>query len=362
MFCASSPRRGFTLVELLVVIAIIGMLVALLLPAVTAARESGRRAACMNNLKQLGLASLQHLERFKHFPTGGWGEKWVGNPDAGYDEKQWGGWVYNLLPFLEQDALHDLGAGARQSGNINSPGDSAIRVGKSLGVMNCPTRRGGQTYPLWTNNNEKPSGIWTLPNSRVVIETSTVASVARGDYAINSGVRYSGTAYTGFAQPAGCNLAAPDQAMADYPRSWGNYLKQPPPWTWTSDPFSGISFLRSMIRDNQIKDGMTYTYLIGEKFVDASHYDDGAYDADNDTMYSGFGNDNFRLASESPLNDTRDDAGASRCRFGSPHTGITQFVFCDGAVRAINNAIDATTHRYLGERADRQVIDDTVLH
>ena len=62
--------RGFTLVELLVVIAIIGILIGMLLPAVQAARESGRRLQCVNNLKQISLAMLSHENATKHFPTG----------------------------------------------------------------------------------------------------------------------------------------------------------------------------------------------------------------------------------------------------------------------------------------------------
>src|SRR6266550_1713407 len=89
------PRIGFTLVELLVVIAIIGVLVALLLPAVQSAREAARRTQCSNNLKQVILATTNYTDVYKGaFPVGeyNWG---------------WGTWLVGLLPYVEQKALFD---------------------------------------------------------------------------------------------------------------------------------------------------------------------------------------------------------------------------------------------------------------
>ena len=108
-----SDRRGFTLVELLVVIAIIGILVALLLPAIQSAREAARRTQCKNNLKNIGLAIQNHVSSYRVFPTGGAGfgddlEYYVANGKPFGPDKQGMSWAYQILPFMEEEALHNL--------------------------------------------------------------------------------------------------------------------------------------------------------------------------------------------------------------------------------------------------------------
>ena len=97
--------EAFALVELLVVIAIIGVLIALLLPAVQAAREAARISQCKNHLKQIGTAMRGHDMAYGFYPSGGWGNKWVGHADMGPGILQPGGWAYSILPFMEQQIL-----------------------------------------------------------------------------------------------------------------------------------------------------------------------------------------------------------------------------------------------------------------
>src|SRR5262249_44366280 len=123
-----------------------------------------------------------------------------------------------------------------------------------------------------------------------------------------------------------CELAA-----AEYPTTLSQVIGSSPfpKGKATGDPgwvpaiaFSGVSFQRSGIGSAAIKDGTTHTYLIGEKYVSSDHYDDGADGGDNDTLYSGFGNDNYRSTYDTPLNDQR--GKSADCIFGGPHSGIVQ--------------------------------------
>ena len=136
-------RSGFTLIELLTVIAIIGLLVQMMLPAVQAAREAARRNTCSNQLRQIGLAAQAHISATGRFPTGGWHWNWVGDPDRGNGEKQPGGWIYNLLPYLEYQAIHDLGA--RQDPATKRRLAAQMQA-TAPALFNCPSRRDAMAY------------------------------------------------------------------------------------------------------------------------------------------------------------------------------------------------------------------------
>src|SRR5450755_3308256 len=107
-FAGCRRSRAFTLVELLVVIAIIGILVALLLPAIQAAQEAARRDQCINHLKQMSLAFMNHESMHKFFPCSGWNAWYLGDPQLGAGRLQPGGWTYQILPFIEEQQVYDL--------------------------------------------------------------------------------------------------------------------------------------------------------------------------------------------------------------------------------------------------------------
>ena len=124
-------HRGFTLIELLVVIAILGILIGLLLPAVQAAREAARRAQCVNNLKQIGLALHNYEGTHRTFPSG-----YVSNFDASGDDSGPGwGWAPMLLPQLEQKPLFDT---INFNLPIEAPDNSTSRL-PVLGAFHCPS-------------------------------------------------------------------------------------------------------------------------------------------------------------------------------------------------------------------------------
>jgi len=320
----NAPTRhpAFTLVELLVVIAIVGILVAILFPAINSVREAARRSQCSNNLRQIGIATLVHVDTFNAYPSGGWGAAWVGSPEMGHGQNQPGGWIYNLLPFLEQEALHEMGSGSSEAERLNA---NAQRVQTPIGVFTCPTRRSAQAWPIFGAG----------AHIRNANNAATVDQVARSCYAINAG------SFVG-----NLPIFGPDSVEDAQDYNWED----------TRD-YNGVSYLRSSVREKQLMDGKSKTLLAAEKYLYKDYYQNGIDSGDNESMYAGYSIDLNRYATTDilPMSDqVRDNLGLT-LRFGSSHS-VWNAVFCDGSVRGLTFQIDALLHEAQANRKNRSMV------
>ena len=296
-----ASSRGFTLIELLVVIAIIGILIALLLPAVQAAREAARRGQCSNNLKQIGLAFHNHHNAYGCFPSGGGpccavaGDRTLvnGSP-TNYTTQRWG-WCYQICPYIEQTALWSY-----VNTTAADHGDQFI-VQTPLTGFYCPTR-----------------------GRQKLIQGSATFAVT--DYIGNGG-------------------------------SWGWADTSNIPMDGALTPTGGppISFAN-------ITDGSSNTLLVGEMELYKDWYgtvncidDQGWTDSwDNDTIgYSGGGDQSAAgYVPVTPMPDSQMPSQDCGFIFGSAHSAGICSVFCDGSVHFISYNINPTTWQYLCSRND----------
>jgi len=315
---------------LLVVITIIGILVGLLLPAVQSAREQARITQCQNHLKQLGSGMLAHEAAQTFLPTAGWGYEWTGDPDQGTGLKQPGGWAYCILPYIDQLALSRIGAGLPPSAKSAA---LVQLITTPLETFYCPSRR--------------PVGLYANDGGSGQINCGNAPMVLRIDYAGNGGDNDNVDA-TQSRQPSSMSQGLTPSFWANYPQN------------------TGVCLGHAELRTAAITDGLSNTYLVGEKYLDPDLYTTGTDLGDNENAFTGLNWDQTRTGSNSPPGSTsynyappaRDTPGlVNFWSFGSAHAGIFVMALCDGSVRNINFSISPEVHRRLCNRADGLPID-----
>jgi len=340
-----NARWGFTLVELLVVIAIIGILIALLLPAVQAVREAARRLQCGNHLKQFGVAAQNHLEAHGQFPTNGWGWWWIGDPDRGVGWRQPGGWIYNLLPYLEQEEVYGLQSGL-SFGSQQRLGAARAMLETPISIFNCPTRRPAGQYPTGTHGTY--GSMQVKPNFSALL-----TNVARSDYASNGGSRHTHPNDGGFRGAWG-----PD-SIEDGESDEGKAK-----WEAIARLSNGVFYGASEIRPSDIEDGLSHTYMFGEKTINPDWYETGNSPGDNEYMLMGDNGDITRWAGpkayrsqvDCPMWQDTPGVDPWYC-FGSAHPSGVNMVFCDGSVHTIDYSINLIMHARLANRSDGGRVD-----
>lgn len=321
---ASRYKRGFTLVELLVVIAIIGVLVALLLPAIQAARESARRAQCVNHLKQIGLAIQNYHGVRNEIPPSRVGCHYAT-------------WAVLLWPYLEQ-----ANVAARWEHGKSYYGQVTGVAEVSLSVYLCPTRRSPPQLSIQGDERDgsghKPGGL--------------------GDYAcaIGDGIGYQadhdGTADKGDVQDStdqGGREPNGSFRWADTPNCYGISAKT----LYFEGDFKSITTFK------KITDGLSNTIFIGEKHLTSeddfgrrSKYDNSIYNPDQHRTIARYG------GPLSPIASSPDEPiSSNKAQFGSWHPGICNFVFGDASVHSIDDSLDPLVLQRLVVKDDGLVVD-----
>jgi prepilin-type N-terminal cleavage/methylation domain-containing protein len=333
-----NDERGFTLVELLVVIALIGVLVGLLLPAIQASRETARKTQCRNHLKQMSTAFLNHESAQGFFPSSGWGNRWVGDPDGGYGATQPGGWAYSILAYMEYGDLHDAGNRMQELESLydfedgnDLPNEHFLRlVTTPVPFFNCPTKRAAELYPMHSDPQ-----LGQLANNVPICWYASGCRVARGDYLVNSG-----------------NIGAGDLQ--------GPPLTLAKPWYPVRKPGmlqNGISYVRSEVRIGDMIDGTSKSAMVGEKYQNPDNYFTGADGADNQCIYSGHDSDNNGYTGDESKakRPRRDQPGAALPHyFGSAHQEGLHMAYCDGSVHFIEYGVSGRVWYVLGGRDDEE--------
>jgi len=318
LFPHPQRRPGFTLVELLVVIAIIGVLVALLLPAVQAARESARRTQCANHLKQLGLAAHNFTD------IRGWLPPSRVSNDATDANQNWVTWAVIMLPFVEQQNYYNQWDVTKA---YELHPETITK--QAVPVYFCPSRR--RPTQAFSNENTTPAPSGGL---------SDFASC--GGRGANEGVNVNGV----------------ENQYAHGAMICARWIMQPSPLR--------VADWKGLIRIASITDGTSNTFLIGEKNVRrttkfGSGEDRSIYTAGNLNNSRRFAGIDRKTGDEYKLDEytaAQVAQGIDNQAFGSFHPGVVQFVLCDGSTRTVARQTNLTILGNLAERDDGNAIGD----
>lgn len=301
-----SSSRGFTLVELLVVIAIIGVLTALLLPAVQFARESARRSECANHLKQMGLAVQEFVDAKQTLPSSRLGP-------------QHATWFVQIMPYVEQNTLFEMWK-LPDTYYVQSPAAQMTPIP----VYYCPTRRS----PMLSSQFEVSS----TGQPDTLQHPGTL-----GDYAGNGGQFAGSIVDDPNCQGAMCQAAAQiinSQVVSSTPQT--------------------------RLRD--FLDGTSHTFLIGEKHVPRIKFGQSGPSWGDGAIYNGDFPRNFsRIAGNPKFNlglGPDDLDGPWHCKFGSYHPRVCQFVFTDGHLGTLSVDTDMNILNRLAVRNDGLHVED----
>jgi prepilin-type processing-associated H-X9-DG protein len=271
------------------------------LPAVQFAREAARRVSCANNLKQVGLAAIQHENVKRHYAN---------RVDASPKE---GTWLVAILPYLEESDLFDEWARAVGYGQFKGRPPTASRslsaiFSTPIASLYCPSRRPAAAYPSRTGGANGPA--------------------AHSDYALNGGAS-----------------VRPDEFQIRWPGIWG-----PTPRGRPIKP----------VRYKDIKDGLSKTYLAAEKALSARHYTSGRDPGDDASIWDCPRGNCVRFAKRVPIHDQPQAENCWSCHnFGSAHPSSFNAVFCDGSVHSLTYDISFATHAALASRAASDKVDLT---
>lgn len=337
-------RKAFTLVELLVVIAIIGVLVALLLPAVQSAREAARRSQCLNNLKQVGLAVLNLESTLRIYPTGGVAP-WPAIENYSSDGRPFGpkkqglSWAFQILPYLEQGAIQNLTTTTQLQ---SSP----------VSMYFCPSRRSPQ-------QNLK-NGAWLMDYAGLTAAASRAETPGPESFeALLAGNHGCERNYGMWGTVSGVtndhNPRTAKYHRTRYAGFFGVFIRTSYFVNSTGGAATELGY-GSPTTIARVEDGTSNTAMVTEKHIridlleDEPAWDDRGWSDgwDYDTMKSG-------LCQPLP-DDTLPRSGAiDAASSGSAHVSVLNVLYADGSVHAINFDVDLETWNNLAHRSDGAV-------